>query len=266
MKFAINYSPQAAEMLDEGRIKIDLYKCPEWPDLITAAQKQRPLYIHFPLQAGRDSKLTFDEIEDLLRVSETYFVNTHLAPHSSDFGIPEGTCEVLHVEAITECLMRDVEQLVARFGAEQVIVENTPMPDPHPYYIPVVPVEVIQQVVEETGCGFLLDVAHAVLTCENLGLDIHEYLSALPVDRLREMHITGIGLNLEGRREDHLPMTGADWELAEWVFERIRRGEWAQPQVLAFEYGGLGPIFEWRSEKSVIAEQVPRLYKLAKSV
>jgi|GEM_PF-3341121 len=34
MRFALNYSPQAAVLLAEGRIEIDLYKCPDWSDLM----------------------------------------------------------------------------------------------------------------------------------------------------------------------------------------------------------------------------------------
>ncbi|HLV36123.1 MAG TPA: hypothetical protein VKY59_13445, partial [Spirillospora sp.] len=53
MKFALNYSPQAAELLRAGDIDIDLFKCPDWPHLIEQARQQRPVYIHFPLVAGQ---------------------------------------------------------------------------------------------------------------------------------------------------------------------------------------------------------------------
>ncbi len=43
------------------------------------------------------------------------------------------------------------------------------------------------------------------------------------------------------------------------VLGHIHRGEWAEPWIVAFEYGGIGPIFEWRSEPTFIAEQIPRL-------
>jgi hypothetical protein len=36
MEFALNYSPQAAQLLQEGRIEIDRYKCPDWPDVRVA--------------------------------------------------------------------------------------------------------------------------------------------------------------------------------------------------------------------------------------
>ena len=38
------------------------------------------------------------------------------------------------------------------------------------------------------------------------------------------------------------------------------------PWLVAFEYGGIGPNFEWRSESAVIAEQVPRMAALVHTV
>ncbi len=49
-RFALNYSPQAADLLRAGQIEIDLFKCPAWPDLIAEAQAAAPglhsLFIH----------------------------------------------------------------------------------------------------------------------------------------------------------------------------------------------------------------------------
>lgn len=36
--------------------------------------------------------------------------------------------------------------------------------------------------------------------------------------------------------------------------------------MLAFEYGGVGPKFEWRSDPQVIEEQATRLYQLSKDI
>jgi hypothetical protein len=59
-----------------------------------------------------------------------------------------------------------------------------------------------------------------------------------------------------------MPITEQDWPFLEWVLARVRSGEWAHPWALAFEYGGTGPKFEWRTDAAVIAEQVPRLVTL----
>ena len=61
-------------------------------------------------------------------------------------------------------------------------------------------------------------------------------------------------------------MTDVDWSLLEWALARIRDGDWAHPWALSFEYGGIGPMFDWRSRSDVIAHQVPRLCSLVNSV
>jgi len=43
---------------------------------------------------------------------------------------------------------------------------------------------------------------------------------------------------------------------------RVRAGAWPAPETVAFEYGGVGPVFEWRTDRGVLAEQVPLLREL----
>jgi uncharacterized protein (UPF0276 family) len=140
------------------------------------------------------------------------------------------------------------------------MAENVPYPD---FYTDkprlVSEPAVIRRVIEACDCGLLLDLAHARLSSESLGIDAHDYIEQLPVERLRELHVTGIGPNREGRAEDHLPMTDPDWALFDWALQRIRSGAWASPEIVACEYGGVGPMFEWRSDADVIAHDIPRM-------
>jgi hypothetical protein len=55
------------------------------------------------------------------------------------------------------------------------------------------------------------------------------------------------------------PCCRRDWDSLGWALDRIAAGEWAEPWIVAFEYGGIGPLFEWRSERAVIAADVPRM-------
>ncbi|HEY8416110.1 MAG TPA: DUF692 family multinuclear iron-containing protein, partial [Thermaerobacter sp.] len=125
--------------------------------------------------------------------------------------------------------------------------------------------EVIGRVVAETGCGFLLDLAHARITAASLGLDPRRYVAALPVHRLCELHVTGLGH--DGRRErDHMPLREPDWDLLTWTLDQVEAGVFARPWVLACEYGGAGPAFDWRTDPAVMADQFPRLAALVQSM
>jgi uncharacterized protein (UPF0276 family) len=178
-------------------------------------------------------------------------------------GIPLDTRDPAHGEKLIEVMLRDIKALVERYGVEKIILENAMWDVEWLIARPVLEPEMIRRVVYETGCGFLMDTAHAAVAARHFGMDEREYIAQLPVDKLRELHITGIKQDENGAWVDHFAMTAFDWELADWSMKCIASGEWGMPWVTAFEYGGVGPMFEPRSESSVIAEQVPRLYGLA---
>jgi hypothetical protein len=106
----------------------------------------------------------------------------------------------------------------------------------------------------------LLDVSHARIAAHYIGMNAKEYIEALPVRRLREMHFTGIH-NWNGYRMDHLPILEDDWPWLDWVLENVNNGAGGKSELLAFEYGGIGEFFERFSDSEVMAVQVPRLYK-----
>lgn len=71
---------------------------------------------------------------------------------------------------------------------------------------------------------------------------------------------------MDGRLQDHLPARAEDWPELEWVLKGIRERTWALPWLLAFEYGGIGEDFTWRSDAQVMAVQIPHLRTLVQSV
>jgi uncharacterized protein (UPF0276 family) len=222
------------------------------------------------------------KIEELLEVTNTPLVNLHLAPSTDNYpDIPAESTEPAHVELLTEHLITDVNSVIRRFGANRVVVEN--VHSGHGKYLrPVYLPEVISRVVEETGGGLLLDLSHAQLAANHLGVNIYDYIEALPTGAIREIHITGIqrfegrwveiaqeaGFDqatidkFRGRLMDHLPMTERDWAFLTWSIEQIKEGRWGKPWVIAFEYGSIGGIFAPIMDGEVIREQVPRLCDL----
>lgn len=271
MKLAINYSPEAEALAGRGAVDFDLFKCPPpWdpvvpehaPDLFARALAVRPVYLHFPLNAGDGSlgAADWEQVEEALAQTGTPFVNVHLlAPTRYFADMPPGTTAPAHVRRVLDALVRDVGVVAARFGPEQVIAENVVYGGAGGKVLrPCVDPDVISEVVRQTGCGFLLDTAHARLSAAALGVGAQEYVARLPVARLAELHVTGARPeNKRGR--DSMPMGPEDWALAEWALGHIGAGAWGRPWAVALEYGGVGPIFAGRSEEGVIAEQLPRL-------
>jgi uncharacterized protein (UPF0276 family) len=264
--FAINYSPQAADLLATGRLQIDRFKCPDWPDMIAKASRQHPVAVHTNLTAGRGRLRVknFDAIAQLLDQTDTPYINVHLETRLDDLdGVPIDTTDPVHLEQVVSLMIEDLQILSRRFGAEKVIAENVPYRPSGHVLRPSVEPQVIRRVIEQSGCGLLLDIAHACISAHHIGLDDTVYMAQLPIQRLREMHFCGVQ-NLNGRLQDHLPATQADWQMLDWVLEHIRQGDWPTPWLLAFEYGGVGEKFAARSELQVIQEQGTKLYQMLK--
>jgi uncharacterized protein (UPF0276 family) len=262
MHLAINYSLPAAKLLQAGRINFDYFKAPDWKWMVDAAQTLRPVTVHFTLEAGNASlgNVNWEAVENLAQISTTPYINLHLDSKREHFpDLSVDTTDPSDVKQVFDVLLSDVMSVVERFSPSRVIVENSPFRGEAGNTLrPCVESSLITRIVEETGCGFLLDISHAFITAHYLGMDHVEYFSHLPVRQVKEMHFAGIH-RLNGQLIDHLSVLDEDWHRLDWVLERFRSGEWSQPWMLAFEYGGVGAEFEWRSDPHVIAEQVPLL-------
>lgn len=266
--FALNFSREAAALLDAGAIRLDRWKCPPWPDLITEARHTLPVYVHFDLIAGGGQMEAVDwvAVERLMDETDTPYVNLHLAPELKDYAYHAEPLTAEQRARVIEQMITDVALVVARFGAGRVIVENIPYRGRHErkgrfFLRPAVDPDVFSQVLTETGAGMLFDIAHAVITAGTLGVDVQAYMASLPLERMCELHLAGVRPH-KGDPEDHLEMTDTDWLLFERTLGMMVRGRAAVPWIVALEYGGLGERFAWRSESRVIADHVPRIHRM----
>lgn len=84
----------------------------------------------------------------------------------------------------------------------------------------------IKQVVEQTGCGLLLDINNLYVSAMNLDFDQQQYLADFPLHRVEEIHLAGHSINFlsDGSQlliDDHgSPVTDQVWELFRFVIER----------------------------------------------
>lgn len=292
MKLAIHYTPQCVELLRQGEVEIDYFKCPAWPEVIQEARQVRPAYVHFPLRVGRGIKTAVDtgtkqpvewkKIEQLLEQSDTPYINLHLNILMDDY--PEFPQDTIQNDLVMENALSDIETVAARYGHERVIIENDHASGGA--YLPITyQADFIRQIVEVSRCGFLLDLAHARLAASYLNLNIRDYIQALPTQVLREIHVSGVQMisdawvsdvqaklqntdvspqiveGFRGRLLDHQPMTDEDWLLLDWALGQIRTGNWATPWIVGCEYSGVGPLWQAVTDASVLKQQVPLLWQ-----
>ncbi len=293
MEYAVNYSTELVELLNDGAVAIDRFKCPAWLPIIAEAQQIRSVYVHFPLRigTGRGDALDLEtgktpdwaKIDKILADTNTPFVNLHMALERDDFPIVDaGTPQSEIIARVIDWFLRDLEPVLQRYGPQKVIIENE-----YPYkagrLVYASYPEVINSLIAETGAGFLLDLSHARIAADTLGMDEKIYIRALPTEHIRELHLTGIHRMDEGwlklaeernaqlaaivadrlgERQDHLPFTAADWEMTEWALEQIAAGKWGSPKIAAMECGGVGDLFKAITFPEALAADIPRLGKL----
>jgi len=263
----MNYSTAAGKLLHDGMIAVDRFKCAPWPEMIADARRFRPVHVHFDLECGTGAPANLESVETIRARTETPWLSVHLVCRRRDFPEINGHGDPADRKCVIERMLADLGPMIDRFGADALVLENLIYQgrDRDDYLVPGIEAAVIGRVVEQSGAGFLLDLSHARIAAHYLGIDAKQYVESLPVRKLRELHITGLAMH-EGTLTDHLAMRDEDWEMCRWALQRIRAGDWARPGIVAFEYGGTGKPYLWRTDPAVIASQVPRLFEMVHEI
>lgn len=102
----------------------------------------------------------------------------------------------------------------------------------------------IAELVEATGADLLLDLAHAQVSASRLGYALESYLQRLPLERVRQLHISGPRHDGTTLFDAHEPLREADYTLLAWVLNET------DPAVLTLEYG---------KDENALLDQVRRL-------
>lgn len=131
-------------------------------------------------------------------------------------------------ERATRRFIRRVKRLARSIGVPVTLENIEPLPfDGYDFEVRT---ERITEVLDKTGCGFLLDIGHARVSAAVLEMDVREYLCGLPLARVVQVHVSGPRMR-EGRLVDaHEPLQAIDYELLDFVLARTR------PRVVTLEY------------------------------
>lgn len=145
-------------------------------------------------------------------------------------------------EEALDLLCQAVETLQAQLPVP-LLLENMPawpLPDRDPVVMP----DFVGRVLAQTGCGLLVDLAHARVTAAGMGCDAQSYLEALPLDRVVEIHVSGPRYEAGRLMDAHEPLQEQDYDLLVWLLQRAR------PRAVTLEY--------WR-DRIQLREQLLRL-------
>ncbi|KGJ94834.1 DUF692 domain-containing protein [Colwellia psychrerythraea] len=116
----------------------------------------------------------------------------------------------------------------------QILIEN---PSSYLTYIdsPIAEWQFLSSLIQETGCGILLDVNNIYVSAHNQGFDALEYLANIPVDAVKEIHLAGYSIdNIEGQ-EVYIDSHG----------HKIYDGVWRLYEQVIKRFGVLPTLIEW---------------------
>ena len=200
--------------------------------MVDEAKTLRPVAVHFPLEPGNGGlgRVDLNKVEQLAQSTSTPYINLHLDARQRNFPwLAVETARKSDIDHVLKIMLAEVMVLVNRFGADRIIVENSPYRGEAGNTLRLcVEPDLIRLIVAETGCGMLLDIPHAIIAAAHIGMEPYEYFSRLPVHKVREMHFAGIH-QIKGRWIDHLSIVDSDWCWLDWALAQIRSGEWSTP-------------------------------------
>jgi uncharacterized protein (UPF0276 family) len=141
--------------------------------------------------------------------------------------------------------MIDAVRRLKKWAPLPVILEN--MPCSHSRHRLECDPQVTSEILAASGCDLLLDLAHARVGAQHYGLSPVEYLSQLPLEKVRQIHVSGPRMRGEYLYDAHEAMGEEDYALLDWALGHC------DPEVVTLEYF---------REREALGEQVERVKML----
>jgi uncharacterized protein len=223
-RVGLAYGPAARALLRARRDLIDYVEIPfeqlrHDPDTLAAVDGV-PIILHCASMSIAGFVEPDDETLASIRAwaqrVDTPWIGEHLAfvladdPDALAGGVEAEPTRLTYTMApqLSERVLRRVGENLARLREcfeHQIIVENSPQ------YVNVpgsemTQVEFIAQVAERFDVGLLLDVTHLAVSAYNLGFDVMDALRVLPLDRVVEVHLSGMSVQGGIAWDDHASM------------------------------------------------------------
>jgi uncharacterized protein (UPF0276 family) len=242
------YGPSVPQFIDANPQLIDYVEVPfellRHAPHLSSIQEAVPVILHCASMSVAGfvppDDVTLDAINREAERTQSPWIGEHLAFISADGldmetdtgGSPTAltytVCPQLSEETV-ERVADNLASLQPRFGVP-LILENSPQ-----YFnvpgstMPMV--DFIGAVLARCDVGLLLDLSHFLITMLNTGADADKEIERLPLERVVEIHISGLNVQSGIVWDDHAtPAPATVFSLLERVLERAR------PRAITLEY------------------------------
>ncbi len=259
---AANYSPTLVELLNESpgavqAVKVSQFDQESWLDLYRELGIRARLFLHGLGQCISPGQVDFwdtfnqEALKTALEVTQTNYLSMHL-----ECLVPEDRFQAgvyLRNLSVDVSTLHDLTGLPTKLENASIS-----MPRPGRVQSPLMLADpvFIGEALSATGSRFVLDIAHAQVSASRLGRDPAGYIREMPLELVDEIHLTGVALDEGALRDWHVEMQEESYALAGMVLGLT------DPKMVTLEYGGLGPVFESRSDKEALRRQVERLSRV----
>lgn len=245
-----NATPQLVELIREGRVRVDYLKVGSWmaPQTLASFDSGLPLVLHGTEVLSREE--TFPQevlagVKAWVARTGTPWLSEHLGFSCEEVEIasemiPALGTRLLSLDEARENICRNAKQLQAAIPVP-LLLENLPRCLNHAHDHVCEP-DFIAHVLQETGCGLLLDVAHARVSAFILGYDVYDYLARLPLEKTVEIHVSGPREEGGILTDRHEAMTQPDYEVLAYVLRH------SSPKMVSLEY--------WRDKEALATQLV----------
>jgi uncharacterized protein (UPF0276 family) len=249
MELAVNYSENLMTLLDQDpALPVDYIKVPTipFPDCWSQFERggtRRKLLPH-PSQPGVLALGRIDPgeqynhgiIRKILQRTHPPYLSTHVEARVDFFPEYQEYQRIYH-PLVRQMLREHFLKSIARVRetlSVPLVVENFPYYNWWRHYKTGSEPEFLSELCEAGDLGFLLDIAHARCSAWHFKMDVKDYLDALPLHRLQEIHLAGTQFREpEGLRDTHTVIDETDYELLQYLLGKTT------PRIITIEYGGM---------------------------
>jgi uncharacterized protein (UPF0276 family) len=182
----------------------------------------------------------FDSISWFLNENEIRLFSFDLGPAAEKVAVEDyyyiSESEILTKDEIKTLIRQRLNYIRERFIGE-LAFENLNF-FPFPAYAHVCEGDFISEVVHENDAFLVLDVAHAEISARNFGMTLEDYISKLPLERVKEIHLCSPGIVDGNWRDLHRKPCVREFELLDWISEKVLY----DPYVVVEYYGDFDGI------------------------
>lgn len=237
---AVNDTPLSRSLSHQGRLDADVLETSgPHVDGAVAAFPHRSFLLHnavWDWSLAHPDALSQDDVVavTMRRLAQTRapWLSVHIGFSAATVGYEDGmrpTSPQLDRDETLASMVRTASDLAGRLEVP-LLLENLDYQATGAYAHICEPA-FVRELIEASGTYLLLDLAHAQVSADRLGVDATTYLAELPLDRVRQLHVSGPRLAGGVMVDAHEPLRDEDVRLLQEML-------WATtPWALTLEYG-----------------------------